>query len=253
MLFTGLCLKVGSALFFLTTKKNEEVSILRFATASFVLCFSLAPSAGAVDYNPGVRTTYSTSALSGGNTFQASKTRGTSYGSFQINVGSNSAVKLVRATRSASAGEIADVNPLPSSGTVSYTAATASCMTSDAAPMTSSASACNQYTIPSAPYSTENFTAPAGSTSGQYHQVVSGTCPTFDPLNTSGWTWDVDSTVITYGSGSRPLLNKKICTVRGHDSGGTKLIVSTAPGVTNINSGPGSTCRQLTSVFECSL
>lgn len=225
--------------------------MLRLATASFLLCFAMSSAAQAESYNPGVRTTYSTSALSGGNTFQASATRGTSYGSFQINVSSNNSVKLVRATRSASAGAIAEVNPLPSSGTVSYTANTASCMTSDSATMTSSASACNQYTIPSAPYSSLNFTAPAGTTSGQFHQVVSGTCPTFDPLNTTGWTWDVDSTVITYGSGSRPLLNKTICTVRGYDSGGTKVLVSTAPGVNQISSGPGSTCRQLTQTSDC--
>ncbi len=224
--------------------------MLRFATASFLL-FSLAPLAQAENYNPGIRTTYATSALTGGNTFQASVTRGTAYGSFQINVSSNNSVKLVRATRDASAGSIADANPLPTSGTVSYTAATGSCMTSDAAPMTSSASACNQYTIPSTPYSSINFTAPSGATSGQFHQVVSGTCPTFDPLNTTGWTWSVDSTVITYGSGSRPLLNKNICTVRGYDSGGNKVLVSSAPGVTMVSGGPGSTCRQITQVSDC--
>jgi hypothetical protein len=225
--------------------------MLRFAIASVLLCFALALPAQAENYNPGIRTIYSTSALSGGNTFQASATRGTAYGSFQINVSSNNSVKLVRATRSASAGSIADANPLPSSGTVSYTAGTGSCMTSDAAPMSSSPTACNQYTIPAAPYSSINFTAPAGTTSGQFHQVVTGTCPTFDPLNTSGWTWDVDSTVITYGSGSRPLLNKNICTVRGYDSSGTKVLVSTAPGVTQISGAPGSTCKQITQVSDC--
>lgn len=225
--------------------------MLRFASASFFLFFVLAPSAQAEDFNPGIRTTYATSALSGGNTFQTSPTRGTSYGSFQINVSSNDSVKLVRATRSASAGSIGDANPLPPSGTVSYTAGTGSCMTSDAAAMTSSATDCNQYTIPTAPYSTLNFTAPAGATAGQFHQVVSGTCPTFDPLNTSGWTWNVDGTVVTYGSGSRPLLNKTICTIRGYDSGGTKVLVSSGLGVNSISGGPGGTCKQISQVSDC--
>jgi hypothetical protein len=225
--------------------------MIRWAHALPVLLCIFQNSGWAEDsFNPGIKTVYGVSALSGGTTFQASETRGTSYGSFQINVSSNGSVKLVRATRSIETGIIGDANPLPSSGTLSYTASTESCLTSESATMTSSASACNQYTIPSAPYSSTNFTAPSGATAGYFHQVATS-CPSFDPVNTTGWTWSVGGTVITYGSGSRPLLGKNICTVQGYDLGGNKVLVSSEMGVNTITSGPGSTCRQVSQVNEC--
>jgi hypothetical protein len=183
---------------------------MRRAIAFLLLFVGVASYAEA----PRGRTIYNPmSSLKGGTTFQVAPARGASNRTMMFNVGANSAVTFTTATRPISYGEPSDKDVVPATGTVGFTAINTACIASDSATIPNT-STCNQYTLPAGAYESTGITMPGGTTTGYYHRVVGigSSCPSFDPSDTTGWTFDTVGTTITYPGTGKTLANTIICT-----------------------------------------